>query len=47
MLVESVVFLGYVVSKDGVSVDQTKVDSIEGKQRSDIGETVLKVKEKT
>lgn len=24
-----------------------KIDSIEGKQRSDIGETVLKVKEKT
>lgn len=27
-LVESVVFLGYVVSKDGVSVDPTKVDAI-------------------
>ncbi|KAK2356459.1 hypothetical protein QL285_093789 [Trifolium repens] len=27
-LVESVVFLGYVVSRDGVSVDQTKVDAI-------------------
>ena len=27
-LVESVVFLGYVVSKDGVSVDQTKVEAI-------------------
>ena len=27
-LVESVVFLGYVVSKDGVSVDQTKIEAI-------------------